>query len=551
MDFLNQAIAQVSDLFRSMTPGARIMAGLLLAVVVVSVGYLFQQHSAGPDEFLFGGEYLPEGQLNQIEAAIAQAGLSGYRREGNRILVPRGQKADYLAAVADGGAIPPNFHTYLENALNNGGPWESREATRERLKIAKQQMLSEIIRAMDWVEDAVVLYDEQQPKGLSRSKQVTGSVNVKPILGEMLDPRRAAMLQKLVAHAVVGMRPQDVAVTSLGDGMMGADGGVFPEAFEDDYYRTLVAFEQYKKQGILNALRDIPGVRVEVKATLDDTVQETVQNIKPDPKPATLREVTKTETSEQSTAEGGGQPGATAQGPNRQGTAEELQHQNVNKSTTDSTETENIVGEERTIHQRKGFTPKEVWATVTIPLAYLENIWKQQNPDATDPPKSDDLTLIETKVRQNVENIVEPLLPRQNQGEDVYKQVKVVFLDSIPAPEIQPPSLASTAFAWTGRYWSTLAMLLVAVFSLLVLRSIVTSAPPGGVPTAAVAAATPTLTVQADEAEPTGSGEPDAPERTRLRIKKGTSLKDDLAEMVREDPDGAAAILRSWIGKAS
>src|SRR5215470_9963560 len=99
MDFLNQAIAQVSDLFRSMTPGARITAGLLLAVVVVSVGYLFQQQAAGPDEYLFGGEYLTDGQLNQIDAAIAKANLSNYRREGNRILVPAGQKAAYLAAV--------------------------------------------------------------------------------------------------------------------------------------------------------------------------------------------------------------------------------------------------------------------------------------------------------------------------------------------------------------------------------------------------------------------------------------------------------------------
>src|SRR3990172_3481792 len=100
MDFLNQAIAQVSDLFRSMTPGARVTAGLLLAVVVVSVGYLFQYQSAGPDEFLFGAHYSPNGHLGQIEAAIPQAGLNGYRREGNRILVPTGLKAEYIAAVA-------------------------------------------------------------------------------------------------------------------------------------------------------------------------------------------------------------------------------------------------------------------------------------------------------------------------------------------------------------------------------------------------------------------------------------------------------------------
>ncbi len=194
MDFLNKSLAQVSELFRSMTPGARLTAGLLFAVVVVSVGYLFRQSAAGPDAYLFGGEPLSNGQLTRAEAAIAQAGLSGFQREGNRIRVPSGQQAQYLAAVADGGALPPNFNTILEDALGNGGPWESNEATRERLKIARQQTLSEIVRAMYWVENAVVLYDEHESRGLrtlSSTKQVSASVSVKPILGESLTPQRA------------------------------------------------------------------------------------------------------------------------------------------------------------------------------------------------------------------------------------------------------------------------------------------------------------------------------------------------------------------------
>src|SRR6476620_4265324 len=135
MDFLYKAIAQLSELFRSMTPGARITAGLLLAVVVVSVGYLFQHGSSGPDTYLFGGEPISSGQLDRIESAIAKAGLSDFQREGFRIRVPAGQQAKYLAAVADAGALPPSMNTIMENALDKGNAWESREATRERLKI--------------------------------------------------------------------------------------------------------------------------------------------------------------------------------------------------------------------------------------------------------------------------------------------------------------------------------------------------------------------------------------------------------------------------------
>jgi flagellar M-ring protein FliF len=551
MDFLNNAIKQISSLFRTMTPGARITAGLLLAVVVVSLGYLFQQGTAGPDVYLFGGEYLPESQLNEIEAAIAQAKLSGHQREGNRIRVPAGQQAAYLAAVADAGALPPNFNKILENALDKGGPLESRQAVQERLKIAKQQTLSEIVRAMYWVDDAVVLYDEQQPRGLSGEKHVTGSVSVQPILGEVLDGRRAKMLQKLVAHAVAGLKSEDVAVTNLGEGGggSGGDAGLDAGSFDDPYYQTRVTYEQYKRQSILNALRDIPGVRVEVNAEIDDTVQETTLNVKPDLQTATMREVTKDEKSVLSTTDGGGQPGPSAQGPSRQATNESLARRQQNETSNSTTETQNAIGEERHTLVRKGFTPKEAWATVTIPRSYVEIIWKQRNPDAKAAPSDEDLRPVEQSIVTKVENIVEPLLPRLTKGEYTYKQVRVVVVDSLPAPEIEPPSIASLAMAWTGRYWTTLAMLGVAVFSLMVLRSLVGGPSPGN---DVAPAASSTLTVHAEPAKHTeraDDGE-EEPAHPRLKLKKGATLRDELVDIVHEDPDAAAAILRTWIGKA-
>jgi flagellar M-ring protein FliF len=288
-----------------------------------------------------------------------------------------------------------------------------------------------------------------------------------------------------------------------------------------------------------------------VKAELDDTRLEETRTSKPDPKNVAFREVTKEDQSTQTTTEGGGQPGLTAQGPNRQGPLAALQRQNQNQTTKVDGETEYMVGEEHRIFQRTGLTPKEVWATVTIPQTYLTDIWKQQNPDAKEPPKPDDLTVVETKVRTNVENIVEPLLPRQAQGADSFKQVKVVFLDALPRPTIEPPTMASTALASVSQHWNTLLMVGVAIFSLLVLRSVVRAVPASG-PAGGGAAAVAGLTVQAEDGVDSGGAEADGdePKRSRLRIKKGTSLKDDLVEMVKEDPDAAAAILRTWIGKA-
>ncbi len=552
MDFLNKSLAQVSELFRSMTPGARLTAGLLLAVVVVSMGYLFQHSASGPDAYLFGGEPLPDGQLTRVEAAIAKAGLSDYQREGNRIRVPSGQQAKYLAAVADAGALPPNFNTILENAIDKGGPWESGEATRQRLKIAKQQTLSEIVRAMYWVENAIVLYDEHDSRGLrdlSSTKQITASVSVKPIVGETLTAPRAKNIQKLVAHSV-NMKPSDVSVTNLGEGgAPGGDGDVNFDSFDDEYLKTKVTFEAQKRESILGALRDIPGVRVEVNADFNDTVEETTHTAKPDPKTAAKSETTREESSIQSTAENGGRPGPSSSGPGRQVTQEATQ-KNQSETKNSVTETNNVVGIEDSRVVKKGYTPKEVWATVSVPSAYVKSLWTARNPTATAPPKPEDLTSVQAQVVTNVENIVDTLLFLQaNKGENSYKHVRVVVVDSLPTPTIEAPTMATNAIAWTGRYWSTLAMLGVAMFSLLVLRSVVNGKPSN--PANATSAPAASLTLQADEPKAEAErGDATESDRPKLRLKKGKSVKDDLVEVVREDPDAAANILRSWIAKA-
>ena len=95
MDFLNKAFAQFNDLFRSMSPGGRITAGLLLVVAVVSVGYLFQSQVGGGDDYLFGGESIPTPTLQKMEEAFGKAGLNGFTIEGSRVKVPRAQRAAY------------------------------------------------------------------------------------------------------------------------------------------------------------------------------------------------------------------------------------------------------------------------------------------------------------------------------------------------------------------------------------------------------------------------------------------------------------------------
>ena len=91
MDFLNRAVGQLTDLFKSMTPGARLTAGLLLAMIVVSMAFLVNRVGSDQDAYLMGGEVFSSPQLHNMEAAFAKANLNDYRIEGNRIHVSCGQ----------------------------------------------------------------------------------------------------------------------------------------------------------------------------------------------------------------------------------------------------------------------------------------------------------------------------------------------------------------------------------------------------------------------------------------------------------------------------
>ncbi len=199
MDFLSQGYARLVDLFKSMTPGARITAGLLLTLVVISLAYLVNHASSGQRAYLNGGEPFSAAKLPAMEAAFAKAGLNDYQIDGNRVRVPQGKQAAYMGALADGGAIPLDIGTQMEKSVS-GSPWESKQARQERMRIYKQIQLQSIICNMQGIENASVMYDAEESKSIFKEKAATASVNVKPLGSNQLDENQVRMIRNLVSR---------------------------------------------------------------------------------------------------------------------------------------------------------------------------------------------------------------------------------------------------------------------------------------------------------------------------------------------------------------
>jgi flagellar M-ring protein FliF len=549
MDFLNHAYAQVADLFRSMTPGARLTAGLLLIVVVVSVGYLFTNQISGPSADLMHGLPVSANALPAMEAAFAKANLKGYEVRGTQIYVPRGQEATYMAALAEAKALPPDFGSALRDAINTGNVFDSAKQREERIKIAIQAELGLIISSMSGIERAYVMYDVDNRPGFNKTKIITATASVKPLGSEQLDEAKVSSIRHLVAGAIAGLKPENVTVTDLNGRSWYGDpdngGGA-----EDNLYVSLKrTYEQDLKAKILNALSFIPNVTVEPTVTLDTKKKSRTRELKHDPKALVIHQMDQSTTRSQNSGRPAGRPGYVAQQPNTPQDLSASSGGSTEEEEESKSEATSLASGQETETEIVGLTPKLAKVSVGIPISYFKKVWQQRNPaeEGKEQKKPDQAALdqIRTEESSKIQKHVAQLLPPADGVNDPTELVTVTTFQDIPGEEIPAPSPVQIILAWLSEYWSVLGMIAVVFVSLAMLRSLVRSAP---VPAAAAPVTRTMPRVVSMPLREEAAPEPVATSAPARHFTVGPSLRDELSRMVKEDPDTAANILRSWIG---
>jgi flagellar M-ring protein FliF len=562
MDFLNKSFAQISDLFKSMTPGARLTAGLLLVVIVVSLGFLFQRQSAGPDAFLMGGEPFPASQLPAMEAAFAKANLAGAVIDGNRIRVPRGQQAVYMGALADAGALPANFGTYLEKALASESPFAMRGSREEKLKLAKQQELQNMMINMSGIESAAVLYDAKEKRAFGQDAVATASVSVKPKGNLPLSQQQIRSIRYMVKAAFAGLQAADVTITDLSTGQAyigHSDTTGAGDSQDDAHASRKRMYEQDWTTKIREAVSFIPGVIVQTNVELDTQTAHEESLTSYDVKGVAFNQKETTGTKTVEPVNTAGPPGFNAQQPGGINQANRIGSSTAVKSSEETNHTETQTKVPTTVVRKSehGLTPKHVQVSIGIPTSYYETVWASENPAVNGQPAPKptpaDLTRIKETVKTDIESATVSLIPKSDLPADKYPRIKVWSFAPPPTTAPVLPGFQDNALAWLAQNWSTLGMIGLALLGLRFLRSMIKSMP---APVAAPAVAQaidvqPKLSVVSANEE-TASGDEAAPKRSRLKRRGsgGPSLRDELSEMVREDPDAAVSILRNWIGSA-
>lgn len=553
MDFINKAFAQLRELFLSMPLSSRVIAALLLAVLVVSLGYLFTGQVGGPQMYLLGGEAFSTSQLNSMEAAFAQEGLGAYEIVGGRVRVPHGKQNEYIAALAKHKALPENFGEIINRALDQGSPFEPRDRREQRIKNARQMLLSQIVASLSGVERATVMYDSQTRGGLSKEQVYTAAVVVKPEGNRPLDMELANSIRLLVTASVAGLKPENVAVTDATTGQTTfGESSHYGAALNDPYFARKRLYEEELKGAILQALTMIPGVTVTPYVELDPEQVRQEQQIKHEPKAVEVQSSETTVTKTRETAPPGGRPGIAAQ----QGSNTPLRLAAGGGAATTEQEEQSernsvsMVSSSVVTSEKLGLIPKRISVAITVPSSYFQKIWLEQNPpqagEEAKKPTAADLDAIRTGAIKNIKQLVATVLPRPEGVTDLTELVTVTDFPDLPVPPIPAPGMATQVTTWLMENWRTLGLLALLAFSMVMLRSMVKAAPAAPV----VLAQTPQGTPAGEEAAETEGGTTRQRRLQRFQT-TGASLRDELTELVSEDPESAANILRNWIGSVS
>ncbi|MBC8354135.1 MAG: hypothetical protein H8E66_19255 [Planctomycetes bacterium] len=562
MDFLNNAYGQVSDLFKSMTPAARMTTGLLVVAIGISLLFLFRQQNESADELLFGGETLTNEEIANMSAALAQAGLNGWDTDGNRLRVPRGKRHTYIAALVENNALPQSSGSAWEKMFSEHSPFENRQMGELRSRYARQKDLAFAIRKFPGIDAAEVRIQEIMNNEVFPPRSIRrAAVSVKAQGNAILNANQIRMIREMVANGG-GIDRSEVVVADTNAGRIHngppKDGDLSGD--QNAYADTQRRYEQEFKNKIVEQLSHYPNAKISVYVELEQTLEDRLTQIKYDEKPTPLKTRTTSSDERSVTSSPSGRPGAEPNGVGNKSVSVGNSPETESTLTESVEEAENAAGISEQFTSKPGLVPNLVTVSVSIPKSYFKEVWRQQNPvlEGEEPtePSAAELQAIETQEFATVQDAVTPLIPKAPPGEDSFPRVKVTSYTSLPMPAPSAPSLAANAGAWFASNWQTIAMLGVALFGVVFLRGMVQSANDSAL--AAVEAKNESARRMAELNQgDSDNGDGDDDESTSfgnsLRGRfdsSGRSLRDELTELVREDPDAAATVLQNWITEA-
>lgn len=543
METIQRTFTQYRDLFRSLTPSQRATLVVVPLMVAAAMGFLLFNGPSSSYVALSWGKTFTTEELMSAEQSLIDAGLNDFRREGQRLLVPRDEVDRYNAALLEGGALPQGWGDELEKQLlENSSPFRTQQQSEAGRDVALSRALKRMIEALPDVDYADVKWATSNAgrRTFGRQPKVTATVWVKPRNGREISRRLVQSLRAAVAGMIPDLDSADVTVFDVA-----AQIAHTPES-EDDAFDSRVLtrireFERDYQSKISKALSYIPNALVTVHVDIDNLKHSVIRERSVDPKKTvTIQETSRRDDEKLIQQAPRSEPGVTPNLPRNLTAAAGPQQQRTN--TVDTSSAVNVPWVQLREEEMIGAMPKAVQVSVQIPEDYYEAIAASRGVarGATDAEKAafrKEIDEIRTQEEAHARQTATTLIPASSPVEAVHVSSYVAV--DIPEEPL-PTSTFDTVSQIAAEWWSAAALGLFALFALVMLKRTMPK-----LPDAPAAAPDPELfrPPTASAAATTDGEQPEDQPHEPTR-------RDRIQTIVRDNPEMTATLLSRWIEAA-
>ncbi|MDR2345610.1 MAG: hypothetical protein LBE18_06055 [Planctomycetaceae bacterium] len=573
MERIKKIFAHVRDLFLSMTPANRVLVSLLVLVLIFSLGYLIvgsvkQSDSASKYIKVYNGAHFSSEEVRAIDNALADDNLKDYKWEGDQLLVPKKSQSSYIASIAIKGAVNPKG-TALNETTQNLNTWESTKIIDERLFQAKSVVLSEVIAKFPGVVSAQVIANKRDKWNKNvwfREKIPSIAIYVDSLYFKPLPDDTITAIGNSAASAFGITDKREITITDRRNSRIYyGSGEEVNSQGANAYAKAQKHYQEDWNNEIYNML-NIKGLQVQtsvlLKTRFNERALDVTQRIAKDP----FYEHTDKYNLDIEGADRGARPGQISMSsrPLINPVSSQSDKSKLSEKRDESEKTKSIGGIESR-YEVYSLIPDRVTATLRIPRPYIREHWIAKNskqgepaPEPTPEQLIEEEQVIQNTIRQDVGKIFEHYRG-DSRSADPYDMVQISFYNPIPEPEVLLTNWQKIQM-WLYRNWQTLSLMGLVISGLCVLWSVTRPVKPPQI----VIYEAPEVPMEVIEAQAKAKAEAEAAEaaaeaaakeedidRTLEPFGSIRSIRDEIAELVAQNPEAAAAVLRQWIGNVA
>jgi len=566
--------AKLRDLFMSMTLGNRIVASLLAATLLISLGYLVVGSIPAADPLSRtimwnDGYQFNVNERGAAEHAFASRRLTDHVWVGNRLQIPTNQRIAYGLALAEANVLERSGH-HQQTAAGNLNAWQSARMMDTQMLIAKQQDTVDAITKIPGISSARILTHrrpEWERNVWARRQVISVSVVLEAIENRPLSVETITAVGNLVANAFGVTDRREISITDSRHSRSYDGFGEEVSSAQGEYLRHQTRWQETWNNRIHLLLPEIPGLRVESSVALTTHRTRREFMVEHD-RPTVLVEH---ELDYHYLRQGWNRffrPGQIAQWsrPLIDPTGDISPQDLIDEKRREVERTHALPGTETTQEQLP-YVPTAVTVTILIPRDHILAIWRERNRqlggDPAANPTFEELLAAEETFANDTRRTVAPLLRNYVPSAriDPMELVEVGFFDRILEAETELTAWEQFML-FLQYYWQSLALMSLVAGGLVVLWSISRPQKPDNIviyegletPLEAIDARIADRIRREEEAAAIAAAAAEE-ERQEFENSLGElgslrSLKDEIAELIAKNPEAAAAVIRQWVGNA-